>query len=697
MWLRNMYKNEDLKLLKFGDKLLRAVIAAVNNGNPVLIEDVQESIDPAIDPLLVHSEYMGEGGFKQIRLGDATHNYDDEFKLYMTTKMPNPFYPPEVCIKVTLINFTVTFEGLEEQLLGDVVVKEKPEVERQRDQIVLQMAADKKTLLDIENKILYELTNSTEEQILDQDVLIDMLQNSKITSTEINGRIAEATIVEQQINETRAGYKAVAVRGSILYFVIADMARINDMYQNSLQYVKVLFNKAIDQTPASDELDERLVSLMEVITKLIFVNVSRGLFERDKLIFSYLITTSILRNTGVITPMSWNLLLRGVQIISDEQKKKQPENPLPVNILSDLQADFLWSAECVEEDVYAGLMESFKENEAVWLEWAQGDNPHIDPLPLDWKDKLDDFKKMVVLRAFRPDKLMFASQQYVLNNMGNFFVQAQTQTMDVVFADTNYKTPMIFILSTGADPTSTLLRFADKKNYSERLNIISLGQGQGEKAKRNISNACKEGNWVMLQNCHLAEEWMPTLEQIVLSFQENTEIDADFRLFLTSMPNPAFPVAVLQNSVKLTTEPPRGIRANLNRTFMDKTDEYLDDCKKAKEWRKMIFGISFFHAIVQERRKFGPLGWNILYEFNDSDLDTSLTMLKLFLDDQDDIPWDALLYVTGHINYGGRVTDDNDRRCLMATLSKYYTPDALEDGYMYSDSGTYYAPSFGNI
>ena len=114
------------------------------------------------------------------------------------------------------------------------------------------MAADKKTLLDIENKILYQLTNSTEEQILDEDTLIDMLQNSKITSTEINGRIAEATIVEQQINETRLGYKSVAIRGSILYFVIADMARINDMYQNSLQYVKVLFNKAIYQTPACD-------------------------------------------------------------------------------------------------------------------------------------------------------------------------------------------------------------------------------------------------------------------------------------------------------------------------------------------------------------------------------------------------------------------------------------------------------------
>jgi dynein heavy chain, axonemal len=85
----------------------------------------------------MHSEFMGDGGIKQIKLGEATQDYDDNFRLYMTSKLPNPHYPPEICIKVTLINFTVTFVGLEEQLLGDVVIKEKPEVEAQRDKIVI--------------------------------------------------------------------------------------------------------------------------------------------------------------------------------------------------------------------------------------------------------------------------------------------------------------------------------------------------------------------------------------------------------------------------------------------------------------------------------------------------------------------------------------------------------------------------------
>jgi len=120
------------------------------------------------------------------------------------------------------------------------------------------MAADKKTLKNIENTILKMLTESTEEQILDEDTLINVLKESKTTSTEINARIAAATQVEESINITRLGYKSVAVRGSIIYFVIADMSFINDMYQNSLQFVKVLFNKAIDASPKGDTQEERI-------------------------------------------------------------------------------------------------------------------------------------------------------------------------------------------------------------------------------------------------------------------------------------------------------------------------------------------------------------------------------------------------------------------------------------------------------
>jgi len=220
-----------LQVKKFGHPtLLRDIIGAVRNGMPVLIEDAEEAIDPAIDPILLHQEFIADGNIKQIKLGDSIIDYDDAFNLFITTKMPNPHYSPEVCIKVTLINFTVTQEGLEEQLLADTVVKERPDVEKKRDDIVVSMDRDQRTLKGIENNILKLLNESELEQILDEDTLINVLDESKITSKEINERIADGKIIEVEITETRQKYTEVAIRGSILYFVIADMGRINDMY-----------------------------------------------------------------------------------------------------------------------------------------------------------------------------------------------------------------------------------------------------------------------------------------------------------------------------------------------------------------------------------------------------------------------------------------------------------------------------------
>ena len=302
-WLKSMLKNKQLLTLNMSKPtLLRDITGALRNGVPVLIEDLEEQLNPGIDPILSRQEYIGEGGIKQIKLGDAIVDYDDHFKLYMTTKLPNPHYPPEVCIKVTIINFTVTTHGLEEQLLADVVVKERADVEAKRDEIVVQMDKDQRTLKKIENDILKLLNESEIEAILDADTLINVLDDSKVTSAEIHERLADAKVVEEEINETRNKYTPVAVRGQILYFVIADMAMINDMYQNSLQFVKVLFNKAIDESKQSEDVNERISNLIDTITKNIYSNISRGLFEADKLIFTYLIATGIKRHEGTILP-----------------------------------------------------------------------------------------------------------------------------------------------------------------------------------------------------------------------------------------------------------------------------------------------------------------------------------------------------------------------------------------------------------
>ena len=115
----------------------------------------------------------------------------------------------------------------------------------------------------------------------------------------------------------------------------------------------------------------------------------------------------------------------------------------------------------------------------------------------------------------------------------------------------------------------------------DKLQVISLGQGQGPKAEELITRAKKSGEWVILQNCHLAKSWITTaLEKIVTDLSvEESSIDENFRLFLTSMPADYFPVSVLQNGVKLTTEPPRGLKANLRRSYDGIPEQQLDESK----------------------------------------------------------------------------------------------------------------------
>jgi len=309
-----------------------------------------------------------------MRLGDSNVDYDDNFRFFMTTKMPNPHYLPEVCIKVTLINFTVTFRGLEEQLLGDVVIQEKPEIEQKRDEIVVSMDLDQRTLKKIENTILKLLSESTEEQILDEDTLITVLENSKKTSKEINERIATALIVEGEINDTRNQYRTVAIRGSILYFVIADLAGIDPMYQYSLAYIKRLFNTAIEKSPKAKVLDERLNILIDNITRMIYTNVSRGLFEAHKIIFSFLIITSINRNSGNVKENHWNLLLRGAGPITAEELKNRPENP-DAKVLTVIAWELLYFLDIYDNETYGGIVNSIVKKWDAWQEWGTCADP----------------------------------------------------------------------------------------------------------------------------------------------------------------------------------------------------------------------------------------------------------------------------------------------------------------------------------
>ncbi|DAZ98018.1 TPA: hypothetical protein N0F65_004508 [Lagenidium giganteum] len=714
-WIKKTNGTARLEVTKMSNaNLLRSLETCIRNGKALLIEDIDETLEPSLEPVLQKAIFKN-GGRLLIHLGDSDVDYDPSFKLYLTTKLPNPHYLPEVYIKVTVINFTVTMDGLEDQLLGDVVRHERPDIEEKKNRLVITMAQDKRQLKEIEDRILKQLSESSGNVLDDQD-LIDTLQSSNATSRIIKERVLESETTEIEINRAREEYRCVATRGSIIYFVVANLALIDPMYQYSLPFFQRLFNICFDEAPKADTLAKRLVNLINYQTRYIYVNICRGLFEVHKVLYSMLICCKIMLHAGKISPREWSLYLRGAGTVDRHLQKKNPWTEQ----ISDAQWDLLNELETVvtgtyikpdrPDDVYdicgfQGICGSLMSNTDEWRDWLAHPSFLTAKCPGPYDGSLNAFQKVLLLKGLAEEKVPQTVLRMIATEMGPEFSKLSPTSMEEIYNDTDRKTPCIFVLSAGADPTGMLLRFAKEMAFNDRLHLISLGQGQGPRAEKLIATSQVSGDWVLLQNCHLAKSWMPKLEKLVEELAQRTdeECNATFRLFLTSFPASYFPVTVLQNGIKLTNEPPKGIRANLIRSFNTLVSEDLlesfqhlgafdDGQPKDGVWKKLLCSLTFFHAIIQERRKFGPLGWNIKYEFNDTDLETSLASLKKFLEEQPLIPWDALRYVTGQINYGGRVTDDWDRRCLTSILNNFYTTRVLSDDYAFSASGIYYVP-----
>nr|VZI42327.1 unnamed protein product [Spirometra erinaceieuropaei] len=684
-WIKTMETPNNLKVATFSDPdFLKQLELAIKYGIPFLLQDVEEFIDPVINNVL-EKNILGDQSRKFVVLGDKEVDFDPNFRLYLNTKLPNPKYSPNIFGSAIVINCTVTLKGLEDQLLSVIVKNERQALEEQRERLILETSENKQLLKDLEDSLLRELATST-GNMLDNVDLVNTMEETKKKVIEVSEKLKLSVKTTVDVEKMRDSYRPVAKRGAILFFVLSDLAMVNPMYQFSLLAYLSVFEPSLRKSMPDTNIQKRLGNMLRMITMNIYIYGCMGIFERHKLLFSFQMAARLQADLGRVLPEEFSFFIKGDVSLEDAKI------PKPVDWLSDANWKDIICLQKVTPPVFEDVAKHVEQNPQEWMQWALSESPESTPIPAPYDKQISGLQKLCLLRCFRVDRTYRAMALYVTECMGEDYVSPPMLSFDNIYDQSTPFTPVVFILSPGSDPTNDLVKLAERIGFDPAyIKFQSMGQGQEKNAHSLLSMAMGRGFWLVLQNCHLLVSWLRTLEK---ELEDLSKPHPHFRLWLTTEPTLNFPIGLLQRSVKVVTEPPIGLKLNLRATYSRITSRSLTSCQHPA-FAPLVFTLAFFHAVVQERRKYGKLGWNIPYDFNESDFRVSLSILATYLDKactrgrDAKVPWGNLRYLIGEVTYGGRVTDEFDRRILTTYMNEYFGDfifDAFQPFHFYKNN-----------
>lgn len=335
---------------------------------------------------------------------------------------------------------------------------------------------------------------------------------------------------------------------------------------------------------------------------------------------------------------------------------------------------------------FESLTEAITTNEPVWKDYFESTKQQkilCENIPEPFGSQMNYVQKLILFKCFQPSKFVHCIEAFVMQALGAEFLEPPLFNLSAAFAESTCCNPLLFLLPTDFDPMPHIFHLADSQLINRnRLVCLSLGEQQSAHVMKFIEEAIKNGNWIILQNCHMAEEWMPALERICENLAPDST-HADFRLWLTIDTVTFFPLTVLHNCIKLTMGRPMQRRANILSSFTSEpicNDQCFNATPGGNTFKSFLYTLCIMHAAIQERRRYGTNGWNCAYDFDERDLQISVEQTLTIWNEQEIGAFDMLRYFIAECNYGGHIADEWDRRCLITLVEQLLLqkPDLID-------------------
>ncbi|XP_061897473.1 cytoplasmic dynein 1 heavy chain 1 isoform X1 [Entelurus aequoreus] len=681
-FIMNEYKDRKITRTSFLDDAFRKNLeSALRFGNPLLVQDV-ESYDPILNPVL-NREVRRTGGRVLITLGDQDIDLSPSFVIFLSTRDPTVEFPPDLCSRVTFVNFTVTRSSLQSQCLNEVLKAERPDVDEKRSDLLKLQGEFQLRLRQLEKSLLQAL-NEVKGRILDDDTIITTLENLKKEAAEVTRKVEETDIIMAEVEAVSQQYLSLSSACSSIYFTMEALNQIHFLYQYSLHFFLDTYHTVLYENPnlkSISDHSQRLAVITKDLFQVAFNRVARGMLHHDHITFAMLLAKISLK--GMTSEPSYDAefqhFLRGKEIVLTGTSLPK------VRGLTSEQSEAMIRLSRLP--AFKDVVAKIQADEQIFM-WLESNNPEL-AVPYLWSEEKQStpigqaVHQMLLIQTFHPDRLLAMSHIFVAKILGETFMNIIEQPIDlanIVDSEVKPSTPVLMCSVPGYDASGLVRDLATEQN--KQITSISIGSAEGfNKADRDINTAVKSGRWVMLENVHLAPGWLMQLEKKLHSMQPHSS----FRLFLTMEINPKVPVNLLRAGRIFVFEPPPGVKANMLRTFSSIPVARM--CKAPNERARLYFLLAWFHAVIQERLRYAPLGWSKKYEFGESDLRSACDTVDTWLDDTakgrqniapDKIPWAALKTLMAQSIYGGRIDNEFDQRLLNTFLDRIFTKRSFD-------------------